>query len=154
MATETGGADHRCEQNKVLTLQMLRGPLIGCVLLSSFVALFGQPSIAESLFQTPGADRADLNNADPNNAVNRHTRANGKPCIDVKSYTNPEIVNKNLFEHWIAATNSCGQHIALQVCYHQSSSCILMKVPPWESKNSVLGISPMNSFQFDAKEKF
>jgi hypothetical protein len=142
MATKRRKTDCKCHGGRLLPV---RGPLLGFVLIASSLSLLGGYALAESLFQTPGNDS--------NNVMNRHTRANGKPCIDVKSFTKAEIVNNNVFEHWIAATNSCGQHIALQVCYRQSSSCILMKVPPWETKNSVLGISSMNGFQFDAREK-
>jgi hypothetical protein len=90
----------------------------------------------------------------PDLAMKKHTRLNGKPCIDLGSQAKPELVDKNLFEHWVIATNSCGQHIELQICYSQTSDCIVMKVPPWESKSAVLGIYPLKEFRFDAKEKF
>jgi hypothetical protein len=128
---------------------MLPSPPVRSILLSIVLSLIGGSTIAEGLFQAPGEDSAE-----PKRVINRHTRANGKPCIDLRSYAKSEIVNKKLFEHWITAMNSCGQHIELQVCYHQSSNCIVMKVPPWESKSSVLGINPVNDFQVDAKEKF
>jgi hypothetical protein len=127
---------------------MLRSTLARSILLSILLSLIGGPTIAESLFQAPGEDSA------PNQVIKRHTGSNEKPCIALGSYSKSEIVNKNLFEHWITATNSCGQRIELQVCYHQSSDCIVMKVPPWESKSSVLGIYPAKDFRYDAKEKF
>jgi hypothetical protein len=86
--------------------------------------------------------------------MKQHTRPNGKPCIDLESYAKSEMVNKNLFEHWITATNSCGEHIELRVCYRGSSDCIVMNLPSWESKSSVLGIYPLKDFQYDAVEKF
>jgi hypothetical protein len=128
---------------------MLRSSLVRSIVLSILLSLIGGPTIAESLFQAPGEDSAA-----PNQVITRHTGPNGKPCIDLGSYAKPEIINKKLFEHWITATNSCGQHIALQVCYHESSDCIVMKVPPWESQSSVLGIYPLKDFRYDAKEKF
>jgi hypothetical protein len=65
-----------------------------------------------------------------------------------------ERINKNIYEHWIRASNSCGQNIKLQVCYHKTGDCIVMNVPPWQEKNSVLGISPgQKEFQYDAKER-
>jgi hypothetical protein len=128
---------------------MLRSSLVRSILLSILLGLSGRPTIAESLFQASGEDSAA-----PSQVIRQHTRPNGKPCIDLESYAKPEIVNKNLFEHWISATNSCGERIELRVCYHGSSDCIVMKLPPWESKSSVLGIYPVEDFQYDAAEKF
>jgi len=127
---------------------MLRSTLARSILLSILLSLIGGPTIAERLFQASGEDSA------PNQVAKVHTGSNGKPCIALGSHSKSEIVNKNLFEHWITATNSCGQHIKLQVCYRKTNDCIVMTVPPYESKNSVLGIQPnMKEFQYDAKEK-
>lgn len=91
----------------------------------------------------------------PNDLVKHHNELSGKPCLAMEGYTKPELINKTIFEHWIKATNSCGQHIELRVCYRGSEDCIGMNVPPWESKQAVLGIQPMmKDFQFDTKEKF
>jgi hypothetical protein len=84
----------------------------------------------------------------------RHLSATGKPCITLDSYVTAQLINKNIYEHWIKAANSCGQNIKVQVCYRQSDDCIVMNVPPYENKNAVLGIQPdMKQFQYDAKEK-
>jgi putative aminopeptidase FrvX len=128
---------------------MLHSSLLRSILLLILFSVSGGSTIAESLFQTSGGDAAT-----PSQDTKQHTRLNGKPCIDLGSYAKSEIVDKNLFEHWITATNNCGQHIELQVCYYQSSDCIVMKVPPWESKSAVLGIYPQKEFRFNAKEKF
>jgi hypothetical protein len=80
---------------------------------------------------------------------------NGKPCLAVVGYAKPQVINKSIYEHWIMARNSCGQNIKLRVCYHGTDNCFVMTVPPWDSKNSVLGIYPMTrDFQYDAKEQF
>jgi hypothetical protein len=119
---------------------MLHSTLVRSILLSIFLSLIGRPTIAESLFQ--------------NQVIKMHIGPNEKACIALESYSKSEVVNKKLFEHWITATNNCGQHIELKVCYHQSSDCIVMKVPPWESQSAVLGIYPLKEFQYDAREKF
>jgi hypothetical protein len=91
----------------------------------------------------------------PNEHARRHLGPNGKPCLAASGYAKPQVINKNIYEHWIRVTNSCGQNIKLRVCYHGTDDCIVMNVPPWESKNAVLGIYPMvKDFQFDAKEQF
>lgn len=85
----------------------------------------------------------------------RHIGPRGRPCLALESYAKSQTVNKDIYEHWIRATNSCGQTIKLRVCYRKSNDCIAMNVPPWESKNSVLGIYPMQKeFQYDAQEQF
>ncbi len=91
----------------------------------------------------------------PNDLYKRHTGLSGKPCLALRGYAKPEALNAHIFEHWIAATNSCGMHIKVRVCYHDSDSCIVMDVPPWDRKESVLGILPAaDSFRFDAREQF
>jgi hypothetical protein len=98
---------------------------------------------------------SDLDELGRSNDPNlRRYSSTGKPCIAVESFVTYQLINKNIYEHWIKASNSCGQHIRLQLCYHKTDDCIVMNVPPWESKNAVLGIQPgMKQFQFDAREK-
>ena len=83
----------------------------------------------------------------------RSVGANGKPCVALETYAKSQILNKRIFEHWVKAKNDCGKNIKLQVCYHKTNDCIDMTVPPWESKNAVLGIYPLKDFEYDVKEK-
>ena len=86
--------------------------------------------------------------------LNRHYSSTGKPCLVLQPQVTNQVMNKKIFEHWIKASNGCGQNIKVQVCYHKTADCIVMTVPPWETKNAVLGIQPdLKDFQFDAKEK-
>jgi hypothetical protein len=102
--------------------------------------------------ETRSPNDHNLHNLD--NLNQTHFNARGKPCIAMSSYSMPQFVNKKIFEHWIKASNSCGQHIKVQVCYHKTADCVVMTVPPWETKNAILGIQPdLKEFQFDAKEK-
>ena len=118
------------------------------------LSCFGGPASAQTLNQTWRGDSARHDEFGRHNNE-RHVGPNGKPCLTLESYTKPELNNKDIFEHWIKATNGCGQHIEVRVCYHKTDDCIVMNVPPWDSKSSVLGIYPMlKDFQFDAKEKF
>ena len=79
----------------------------------------------------------------------------GKPCLVLHGYAKPQTINPNIFEHRIAASNGCGQNIKVKVCYHGSDDCITIDVPPWDRKDSVLGIYPaLRDFKFDAKEQF
>src|ERR1700722_16221092 len=124
---------------------MLRTPLASSIL---FTLLCGQ-TLAQSL-PSMGSIYAK-----PNEAIRRHIGLNGKPCIALDSSVRPQIINKDIYEHWIEAANSCGETIKLQVFYHKSDDCIEMSVPPWQSKHSVLGIYPhLKEFQYDAEEQF
>lgn len=132
--------------------KMLRKSLFTFILLS-FV---GGPASTQTLNQTSRGDSALHDKLTQHNEpIKRHVGSNGKPCLALESYAKAEVINKDIFEHWVKATNSCGQHIELRVCYRKSNDCIVMNVPPWDTKNSVLGIYPkVKDFQYDAKEKF
>jgi hypothetical protein len=124
---------------------MLHSSIAALILLISL----GEHTFARNLNQPSGEISL------PHNEIpKRHMGPNGRPCLALDSYAKSQIINKNVFEHWIRATNTCGQHIELRVCYHTSNDCIAMNVPPWDTKSSVLGIYPMKDFQYDAKEKF
>jgi hypothetical protein len=85
----------------------------------------------------------------------RHWGPTGSPCLAIQGYTKAEVVNKDIYQHWIKAINSCGQAIKVRICYYKSDHCIDMDVPAFEKKESVLGIFPaLKRFQFDVKEKF
>ncbi len=116
---------------------------------SIFFAFLGGHTLSQSLIPAGGIS------AKTNELVGRHIGPHGKPCLALDSYAKSQAVNKDIYEHWIRASNSCGQTIKLRVCYRKSDDCIVMNVPPWESKNSVLGIYPIQKeFQYDAKEQF
>jgi hypothetical protein len=136
--------------------------LIFLIALSCFI-LFGKTASAQSTDDGPDMFRRqddanqfnDLDRRHDSNEINGNSfNSRGKPCITLSSYATAERINKNIYEHWIKASSSCGQNIKIQVCYHKTNDCIVMTVPPYESKNSVLGIQPnMKEFQYDAEEK-
>lgn len=71
-----------------------------------------------------------------------------KSCLAVRAYVRPDIANKNLHQNWISAKSSCGRDIKINVCYLGSANCILMNVPPWQTKSAIIGYaataSPMH----------
>jgi hypothetical protein len=122
------------------------------------------PNMFSDLNTIRGSDESnpfnDSNDSDelgrphgPNHLKRYHFSSTGKPCIVLQPYTTVQSRNKKIYEHWINAINSCGQNIKIQVCYYKTNDCVVMNVPPWESKNSVLGIYANRDFQYDAKEK-
>jgi hypothetical protein len=90
-----------------------------------------------------------------NDLARHHLGPTGSACLTIDGYAKPERVNKDIYQHWIKATNSCGQLIKVRICYRNSDHCIDMDVPPWDKKESMLGIFPaLKRFQFEAKEQF
>ena len=88
-------------------------------------------------------------------ASRHHMGPTGKPCLSLSSSAKAQTVNKNIYEHWVGAANSCGQHIKVQICYYKSNDCITMDVPAFGRKDSVLGIFPaLQNFRYEAKEQF
>ena len=85
----------------------------------------------------------------------RHVAENGKPCITVDEIHIKSQLETDFYQHWIRATNRCGQYIKLQVCRRGSDQCIAMSVPPWDSKNGLLGLSAMAAeLQYEIRERF
>jgi hypothetical protein len=85
----------------------------------------------------------------------RHMSPLGKPCLVIQGYAKPEMTNKNIYQHSIRVANNCGKDIKVQACYYKTEDCVVITVPPWGSKISVLGIFPaLKRFQFEAKEQF
>jgi hypothetical protein len=68
----------------------------------------------------------------------QHMAPTGKPCLVLRGYAQAQTINHNIFEHRVAATNSCGLNIKVKVCYHMSEDCITIDVPPWARKSGDL----------------
>jgi hypothetical protein len=85
----------------------------------------------------------------------RHLGPTGSPCLTIEGHAKVEIVNKDIYQHLIKISNSCGQAIKVQICYYKSDHCIDVDVPAWGKREAVLGIFPaLKQFKFNAKEKF
>jgi hypothetical protein len=121
-----------------------------CVLGLFIIAPLGDLALGQSLFPSSGSIFPT-----PSELNRRHMAPTGKPCLAFESYPKAQAINKNIYEHWVGATNSCGQHIKVRVCYYQTEDCIVMDVPPWARQDSVLGIYPaLKDFRYEAKEQF
>jgi hypothetical protein len=91
----------------------------------------------------------------PSAGVKTHLSPTGKPCLTVLGSAKPQIINPNIFEHIILASNECSQSIKVKVCYYQSTQCVPLDVPAYGRKEIVLGIMPaMNQFRFEYREQF
>jgi len=89
------------------------------------------------------------------NEILRHRSPIGIPCLAVSGFARPHVVNPNVYDHVIAAKNSCPQRITIKVCYYKSLDCIPMEVPGGERKEAVLGTLPATKdFRFEFREQF
>lgn len=125
-------------------------PLLG---IPSRAQQFAKPQILQSgsVATLPLPDGSRIGDDGPGGQVG----LNGRPCLSVEGYVKTQVINKDIYEHWIRARNGCGRYIKIRVCYPESETCILMNVPPWESQNAVLGIAPKAPyFQYLLSEKF
>ena len=96
-----------------------------------------------------------LLNGTQNAAVKMHLGPTGKRCLTVIGYAQPQIVNPNIYDHMISASNDCSHPIKMQVCYYQTRQCIPVDVSAYGRKEAVLGIMPaMKQFQFEYREQF
>lgn len=72
----------------------------------------------------------------------KNSSAAGDPCLTAKAYTRPDFATKNLQQNWISAKNTCGRYIKISVCYAGTENCASISVPPWQTKNVILGYAP------------
>ena len=101
----------------------------------------------------PSSDR--LIGASSDSEILRHRGPTGSPCLTVGGLARPHAANPKVYDHVIAAKNSCAQRITLTVCYYRSQDCVPMEVPGGERKEAVLGTLPsMPNFRFEFREKF
>jgi hypothetical protein len=82
-----------------------------------------------------------------------HTTVGGQPCISVHPSEVPQTANPHIVNHVVLVDNVCGQSIKVQVCYFQSSSCIIVAVNGYQKLERILGIAPgMTGFRYEYRE--
>ncbi len=115
-----------------------------------FFGLVGGQALGQTLGPTSGRIFPT-----PDDLHRRHKAPTGKPCLALEGSSKAQTINKNIYEHWIGAANSCGQHIKVRICYHNTQDCIVMDVPAYGRRESVLGIYPaLKDFRYDYVEQF
>lgn len=85
----------------------------------------------------------------------KHMGPTGRPCINVAGYSKPHVLDKQVFDNVIAATNACSQIIKLKICYYHSDRCVDVDAPAYSKKEATLGVMPaLSQFRFEVKERF
>ena len=113
--------------------------------LSLILICLAQTARAQDIFLQPP----------PDGTARSHMAPTGKPCVKVTKSVKAETIHPNIFQHWISATNSCGQAIKMKVCYYRTRDCIDVNVPAWGKQEAILGIFPaLRSFRYSYTEQF
>lgn len=90
-----------------------------------------------------------------NETYKRHYGPAGKACLTLSGSSRAQIINKDMYDHWISAANDCAQRIKVQVCYYHTQDCIMVDVPPYGRQDVVLGVYPkLREFRYEYKEQF
>jgi hypothetical protein len=90
-----------------------------------------------------------------NSTYKRHYAPTGKPCLTISADARPQVVNKDMIDHWVIVANECSQRIKVQICYYHTQACIVVDAPPYGRKDTVLGVYPkLRDFRYEYKEQF
>jgi hypothetical protein len=121
---------------------LLSGPVSGPAIGSTLPAIGRSlnPSDQFTLGGTQSSVTLDITRSSPIFAGEKP--AADKSCLAARAYIRPDIVNKNLHQNWISAKNSCGHYMKIRVCYLGTENCIPIDVPPWQTKNAIIGYAP------------
>jgi hypothetical protein len=131
-------------------LKVFRNVVRAGLLVAGILCCQGDLAIAQS-----GAPSAGSIFGGPSDIAKRHLTTTGKPCLTFTAEARPQLVNRDIFDHWIAAVNGCPLRIKVNVCYYRSLHCVLMDLPPYDRKETVLGFFPkQKDFRYEYKEQF
>jgi hypothetical protein len=85
----------------------------------------------------------------------KHRDFVGKPCLETNGASQPLASNPHILNHSVVLDNHCADRIKVTVCYHNTSDCTDVDVPPRSRKEQIIGVFPaMQQFRYDVKEKF
>ncbi|GJE73270.1 hypothetical protein [Methylorubrum podarium] len=82
--------------------------------------------------------------------------AAGKPCLEVRSTSRPDLVMTGSYHHLVTLENRCSRAIASTVCYKNSNlSCRPVRTRPYSQETVLLGVrSGGAQFDFTFDERF
>lgn len=120
---------------------------------AAFLGLFCLLSIGDLAWSQSGAPSSIFGST--NDTYKRHNDPIGRACLTLSGYSTPQIVNKNIFDHWVTVSNGCNQRIRVQVCYFKTQDCIMVDTLPYQQKDAILGFFPgVKEFRYEYKEQF
>lgn len=132
-------------------------------IIPNFVSAFAFATLAFGAARAQTGDMAPAPNGLSSSGIfggagelaKRHRGLDGQPCIVVTGASRSQTINPDIMEHWVTATNNCGQHIKLNICYYNTQHCVKVDVPAWGRQDTVLGIFPaLREFRYQYTELF
>ena len=83
-----------------------------------------------------------------------HKTLDGKLCISVHASARPQAINPKIIDQMVLVNNICGQSIRVQICYADSSDCIVVPLEGYQKLERILGIGNSNIFAYEYRELF
>jgi hypothetical protein len=83
-----------------------------------------------------------------------HKTPDGKLCISVHASARPQAINPRIIDQIVLVNNICGQSIRVQICYADSSDCIVVPLEGNQRLQRLLGIGSSAVFTYEYRELF
>jgi hypothetical protein len=83
-----------------------------------------------------------------------HKTPDGKVCISVHASARPQAINPKIIDQIVLVNNICGQSIRVQICYADSSDCIVVPLEGYQKLQRMLGIGNSSIFAYEYRELF
>jgi hypothetical protein len=83
-----------------------------------------------------------------------HKTLDGKLCISVHASARPQAINPKIIDQMVLVNNICGQSIRVQICYADSSDCIVVPLEGYQRLERILGIGNSAVFAYEYRELF
>jgi hypothetical protein len=83
-----------------------------------------------------------------------HKTLDGKVCISVHASARPQAINPKIIDQIVLVNNICGQSIRVQICYADSSDCIVVPLEGYQRLERILGIGNSTVFAYEYRELF
>lgn len=83
-----------------------------------------------------------------------HKTLDGKLCISVHASARPQAINPKIIDQLVLVNNICGQSIRVQICYADSSDCIVVPLEGYQRLQRILGIGNSSVFTYEYRELF
>ncbi|MCP3472152.1 hypothetical protein NLM33_17705 [Bradyrhizobium sp. CCGUVB1N3] len=82
----------------------------------------------------------------------RNLDAVGKPCLNVLAGSEPQLINKAIYNHLLLLDNHCSKSIKIKACYYRTDSCQEITAPPYKRQRYVFGVFTTQNFRFSFRE--
>ena len=85
-------------------------------------------------------------------APQRNVDATGRPCLDVRPGSEPQTINKMIYNHILVLENHCTKEIRIRACYFKTDSCQEITVRGNNRQRYVFGVFTTPDFRFSYRE--